>query len=118
MRCETCDFPLATEEDWKTIPPGEGEHLCWGACEPEDWRARALKAEAEVERLRLDNADLLARLDAAAFAVQHGIREVAERQREACAERLHALLREKKATAVWVGADEIRATPLVTEGDK
>jgi hypothetical protein len=45
------------------------------------------------------------------------LRAVAEAQREACAERLHALLTEKKATAVWVGADEIRATPLVTEGE-
>lgn len=45
------------------------------------------------------------------------IRTVAERQREACAERLHGLLKAKQATAVWVGADEIRATPLVTEGE-
>lgn len=160
MKCENCDRPLATKQDAKDIPPGEGEHLCWGACEPEDWRARALKAEqqvrelaevaarnindaqhlrrerdealaeasrlddeaiyqrglyesarAEVERLRLDNADLLARLDAAAFAVQHGIREVAERQREACAERMRL--------AVDVNAEHLcRATPLVTEVDK
>jgi hypothetical protein len=46
------------------------------------------------------------------------MRQAASEQREACAERLHALLTEKKATAVWVGADEIRATPLVTEGDE
>jgi hypothetical protein len=45
------------------------------------------------------------------------IRTVAERQREACAVRLHRLLHQKQATAVWVGADEILATPLVTEGE-
>lgn len=52
MKCETCDCPLATEEDWKTIPPGEGEHLCWGACEPEDWRTRALTAEQECKEAK------------------------------------------------------------------
>lgn len=40
--------------------------------------------------------------------------ETAERQREACALQLHGLLTLKNATAVWVGADEIRETPLVT----
>lgn len=69
------------------------------------------EARAEVERLRLDNADLLARLDAAAFAVQHGIREVAERQREACAKAAQDDVRDDVVRAV-------RATPLVTEGDK
>lgn len=43
--------------------------------------------------------------------------ETAERQREACALQLHGLLKLKNATAVWVGADEIRETPLVT-GDR
>jgi len=37
-RCETCDCPMATEEDWKSI-------------------ARALKAEAEVERLQRELTD-------------------------------------------------------------
>lgn len=49
--CENCDRPLATEQDAKDFPPGEGEHLCWGACEPEDWRARALKAEQQMREL-------------------------------------------------------------------
>lgn len=43
------------------------------------------------------------------------LQRVAETQREACALQLHGLLKSKQATAVWVGADEIRATPLVTE---
>lgn len=50
-KCENCDRPLATKQDAKDISPGEGEHLCWGACEPEDWRARALKAEQQVREL-------------------------------------------------------------------
>lgn len=58
MNCENCDLPLATDEDFQKIPPGQGEHLCWsqyGAkCEPEDWRARALAAEAERDQARID----------------------------------------------------------------
>lgn len=53
-RCENCDRPKATDEEYQTIAGGEGEHLCWNAwaarCEPEDWRARALKAEETVKR--------------------------------------------------------------------
>lgn len=48
-RCHTCDRPKATDEDWKKIPEGQGEHLCWEVpCRdtPVDWRARALVAEA------------------------------------------------------------------------
>lgn len=67
------------------------------------------EARAEVERLRADNADLLAHLDAAAFAVPQGLRDVAEAQREACA----AVLDGPDA----VSAAEVRATPLVTEGE-
>ena len=121
-------------------------HLCDTCCEEE---AKALEAKlsevraclafervtvaelrADVERLRADNADLLARLDAAAFAVQHGIREVAERQREACAtacERVlteaerHALVPGRVKTGIGAASecvDATLATPLVTEGDK
>lgn len=58
MKCENCDLPLATDEDFQKIPPGEGEHLCWSRygtkCEPEDWRARALAAEAERDQARID----------------------------------------------------------------
>lgn len=47
-RCHRCDRPIATQKDWDTIPEGDGEHLCWDStrCEPVDWRARALVAEA------------------------------------------------------------------------
>lgn len=62
-RCVNCDKPEATDADFQAIAPGEGEHLCWAAygtpCESEDWRSRALEAEArkrelldEVSRLR------------------------------------------------------------------
>lgn len=53
--------------------------------------------------------------DVLVAAAAVALRDVAERQRAACADRLHDLLAAKKATAVWVGADEIHATPLVTE---
>jgi hypothetical protein len=43
-RCERCDKPVATDNDWVTTPEGEGEHLCWGSCASVDWRARALAA--------------------------------------------------------------------------
>jgi hypothetical protein len=48
-RCHACDQPVATDRDWATMPPGDGEHLCWGGlqCVPIDWRSRALAAEAE-----------------------------------------------------------------------
>lgn len=56
-RCERCDRPRATDEGWRTYQPGEGEHLCWVSeaerCSGDaiDWRARALAAEARIERL-------------------------------------------------------------------
>lgn len=42
------------------------------------------------------------------------LHRIAEQQREACAQELERLLAKKKATAVWVDADEIRKTPIVT----
>jgi hypothetical protein len=39
---------------------GEGEDLCWSYCDPINWRARALAAEAEVERLTLGLRNVLA----------------------------------------------------------
>lgn len=51
--CENCDRLLATDEDAKRYAGGEGEHLCWsrdGNCEPENWRERALRAEAKASR--------------------------------------------------------------------
>jgi len=63
VRCPRCDQPVATAEQWRTVPEGEGDGICWGqttgSCSPVDWRARALRAEthrsnavALVERLR------------------------------------------------------------------
>lgn len=51
--CPDCDLPLATQQDFDQIAPGEGEHLCWrefgGArCEPIDWRQRAIDAERKL----------------------------------------------------------------------
>lgn len=61
-RCDVCDHPLATNADLFGCEGGcrceRCTQLCWRdynlACsfEPVDWRARALTAEAEVERLR------------------------------------------------------------------
>lgn len=52
-RCHDCDLPRASREDWDNIPEGEGEHLCWGDCEPIDWRQRCLDAEAEIKVARV-----------------------------------------------------------------
>ena len=79
-------------------------------------RVTVAELRAEVERLRLDTADLLARLDAAAFAVQHGIREVAERQKAAMLAAIN-----DDSYASYDGAEVVgilKAVPLVTEGDK
>lgn len=43
------------------------------------------------------------------------LQKIAERQREACAKRLQHLLQTRGATAVWVDANDILKTPLVTE---
>jgi hypothetical protein len=55
-RCPTCDRPPATAEQWRDMEAEEGPDLCWGdpGCRYNavDWRARALAAEAEGERLR------------------------------------------------------------------
>jgi hypothetical protein len=53
-RCERCDKPVATDNDWVTTPEGDGEHLCRGSavCASVDWRARALAAETERDALR------------------------------------------------------------------
>lgn len=76
-RCHDCDLPLATAEDClpdgcpacevgDPCPPHDG--LCWSAfdmhCAPVDWRARALAAEAERDRLRAASR-ALAGIDAA-----------------------------------------------------
>lgn len=56
-RCENCDLPKATQEDFDTIPGGEGGHLCWDewgtACEPAPWDERALEAAAVLRTARL-----------------------------------------------------------------
>lgn len=65
--------------------------------------SEAARAE-ELERLLTSNGSL--RLRAVA----------AERQREACAARLTALLERRGATAVWVDEHDMLLTPLVTDG--
>ena len=30
--CLYCQFPIANQQEWDDIPPGEGFHLCWGVC--------------------------------------------------------------------------------------
>jgi len=53
--------------------------------------------------------------DFARQALKDAYRRGAEAAREACAAELNRILTRKKATAIWVGADEIRATPLPEE---
>jgi hypothetical protein len=89
------------------------------AIDGESWGGAVLKQQRDeaVKKLGITLEQLWA-TEKESDEARAALRTVAERQREACAERLYALLTEKKATAVWVGADELRATPLVTEGDK
>lgn len=46
-RCEDCGLPVATREDAERYAGGEGEHLCWGGCEPES----PTELRAEIDRL-------------------------------------------------------------------
>jgi len=54
MTCPRCDRPEPTPE--LRNHPGGCEcaacvSVCWGGCEPIDWRERALRAEARVAEL-------------------------------------------------------------------
>lgn len=57
-RCENCDRPIATDDDWKAHSFGEagivGDHLCWGGLQctnaAVDWRERALELEEMVDK--------------------------------------------------------------------
>lgn len=101
-RCFTCDKPIATEQDFRDIPGGEGEHLCWSAyskmgCEPEDWRDRALRAEAE------------------AISLRRSVRALLESQREACAKVCDSMSVGSRYTPNLANtcAELVRKTPLV-----
>lgn len=49
--CDRCGKPKATDEDYETIPEGEGDHLCWGAYG--GWSSQCSMTDGEVvERLR------------------------------------------------------------------
>jgi hypothetical protein len=53
--CETCDRPVADDDQWRDVPDGERYDLCWGGSQCEsnrvDWRARAMRAEETVTEL-------------------------------------------------------------------
>lgn len=64
-RCPICDRPIATDEQWRaTMPPRSAARsdLCWDGYECRthavDWRARAMKAEAELAAARLQRRDI------------------------------------------------------------
>lgn len=75
-RCERCDLPRATADDWMRYVGGEGEHLCWAdvaspcAGPRVDWRARALAAEAALAADTPDMAVSRGRLAGLAEAVR------------------------------------------------
>lgn len=72
------------------------------------------EAKAEVERLKADNS---VKGDYWSFAA--ALQDVAERQREACANYLHVWRYDpSKGARSWDECDAVRATPLVTDGDK
>lgn len=53
--CLYCDCPSASDEEWETIPEGEGGHLCWGECR--------ISAEDALERVSRERDSLAARLE-------------------------------------------------------
>ncbi len=98
IRCENCDRPVPTREEIAFYKGGEGEHLCWGGCEEEDWRGRALRAEAEAVSLR------------------RSVRALLESQREACAKVCDSLAMGESRYAPNLADDcaaMVRKTPLV-----
>jgi hypothetical protein len=59
--CDRCFRPEATEDQWATVPEGEGEELCWGIganCEQVDTWAflldRLVERTAERDAARAD----------------------------------------------------------------
>lgn len=108
LKCRDCDFEMRKVESGFTHEIAN-QH-----------RVDAL--EVLVEGLVEDNADLLAKLDASAFAVRQGLEDVARQQREAIADSFGSggrcecdadTLCEYCVTARW--ADHIRSLPLVTD---
>lgn len=67
--CENCDLPRVSDEDAKKYAGGEGGEFCWARTaencqnEPEDWRTRALKAEANAKRAYAAEAEALKALE-------------------------------------------------------
>lgn len=81
-RCHSCDRPLATQADYDAHPDGcmcpRCVALCWRAwtteClgQPVDWRARALKAEAERDAARLAIVRVFDAIDQGMLDMVHG----------------------------------------------
>lgn len=55
LLCRYCRCPQATDEQWESVPPGEGEELglCWGECgvDAEQALDNALARLSQAERL-------------------------------------------------------------------
>ena len=97
-RCPICDSPLATDDDTRrAMSDDERAGMCWsfgGRClrEPADWRARALAAEAERDRIA-------ATLHV--YEANHGSRCDAEQERLATiAESAQVALRDRSIDAL------------------
>lgn len=84
-RCPVCDRPIATEEEWATVPEGEGEDLCWGTgdsqclLQEQDWRARYLaEKEAHIESFELHEATgmVLSQVSAIRESAERALKEV------------------------------------------
>jgi hypothetical protein len=59
--CRFCGRPIATLEQRKSIPDGEGPHLCWGTdADPcaKDLRGRIHALEQDLSRWMQENAEL------------------------------------------------------------
>lgn len=98
--CDSCHKPPATDADWRDIPEGEGEHLCWGTpiC---GWGCDVPIAAHLADAL----ADLLA-------ARERGVRAEALREAADEARRIHGIARTPMNELDEATKDEFRHHPL------
>lgn len=57
-RCKICDRVPASEEQYRNIPEGEGEHLCWGEWSPQQCRSEAVDWYEKYQELRTNFVNL------------------------------------------------------------
>jgi hypothetical protein len=75
MRCRVCDRVKATQEQFDTIPQGEGEHLCWGEWSQQQCQQEAVDWQFKYEKL-LQNFKNLDKYNDVLYRVYHEARSL------------------------------------------